>query len=45
MDDQPREERAMGKKTGKSTTKIKDLSAKDAKTVKGGAAAAKWEKK
>ena len=27
----------MGKKTGKSTTKIKDLSAKDAKTVKGGA--------
>ena len=27
----------MGKKTGKKTTKIKDLSAKDAKTVKGGA--------
>ena len=26
----------MGKKTGKSTTKVKDLSAKDAKTVKGG---------
>ncbi len=26
----------MGKKTGKSTTKIKDLSAKDSKTVKGG---------
>ena len=26
----------MGKKTGKSTTKIKDLNAKDAKTVKGG---------
>ena len=29
----------MGKKTGKKTTvKIKDLSAKDAKTVKGGLA-------
>ena len=26
----------MGKKTGKKTTKIKDLSVKDAKTVKGG---------
>ena len=26
----------MGKKTGKKTVKIKDLSAKDAKTVKGG---------
>ena len=26
----------MGKKTGKRTTKIKDLGVKDAKTVKGG---------
>ena len=26
----------MGKKTGKKTVKIKDLSVKDAKTVKGG---------
>ena len=28
----------MGKKTGKKTTKIKDLGVKDAKTVKGGLA-------
>jgi hypothetical protein len=27
----------MGKKTGKKTVKVKDLSVKDAKTIKGGA--------
>jgi hypothetical protein len=33
----PDEEETMGKKTGKKTVKIKDLGAKDAKTVRGGA--------
>ncbi len=33
----------MGKKTGKKAVKLKDLTVKDAKTVKGGAITNKWK--
>ena len=34
----------MGKKTGKKTVKVKDLSTKDAKTVKGGSISLNYTK-